>query len=71
MAKKKSKNPRLVLVESTESPETIGKKMRGKKLVTVDLWVRTPDSEKLEAMNVAARLCSCKQVCLAVIEDEL
>jgi hypothetical protein len=69
--RKKAANARLVLIESTESEEAIRAKLPDKKLVTVDLWVRTPDSERLEAMTVAARLCSCKQVCLAVIEDGL
>ena len=74
MAKKRSKKaakPKMVLIESTESEAAIRDKLRDKKLMTVDLWVRTPDSERLEAMNVAARLCSCRQVCLAVIEDDL
>jgi hypothetical protein len=68
---KKSKNPRLVLVESTESEAAIRAKIPDKKVVSVDLWVRTPDSEKLEAMTVAARLCGCRRICLAVVEDQL
>ena len=68
---KKSKNPRFVLVESTEDEAAIRTKIGDKKVITVDLWVRTPDSEKLEEMTVAARLCGCRRVCLAVVEDQL
>lgn len=34
-----------------------------------DLWVRSPDSERFEDIDVGARLCSCRNVCLAVIDD--
>ncbi|HEX6042490.1 hypothetical protein [Longimicrobium sp.] len=34
-----------------------------------DLWVRSPDSERLDDVDVGARLCSCRSVCLAVIDD--
>jgi hypothetical protein len=68
---KKRKNPRLILVESTEAEDAIRAKIGDKKVVTVDLWVRTPDSEKLEEMTVAARLCGCRRICLAVVEDQL
>lgn len=34
-----------------------------------DLWVRSPDSERLDEVDVGARLCSCRSVCLAVIDD--
>lgn len=34
-----------------------------------DLWVRSPDIERLEDVTVGARLCSCQSVCLAVIDD--
>ena len=68
MAKKR--NPRIVLVESTEPEKVISAKLSGKKMQTYDLWVRTPDSEKLDKLSMAARLCSCRSVCLAVIEDQ-
>jgi hypothetical protein len=60
---------RLIFIESTESEQAIRAKNPGKDLVNVDLWVRTPDSERLDEMQVAARLCSCRRVCIAVIED--
>ncbi len=37
----------------------------------LDLWIREPESAELDAKIVAARLCSCSDVCLAVIEDGL
>jgi hypothetical protein len=61
----------LTFIESTESQEAIRAKIPHKQLLPINLWVRTPDSELLERVRVAARLCSCRQVCLAVIEDEL
>jgi hypothetical protein len=74
MSEKTEKRKKLVFVKTEEEkgyPEEIREKMKGKKLVDFDLWVRTPDSEKLDELQLAARLCSCDTVCLAVIEDEL
>lgn len=33
-----------------------------------DLWVREPDSGELNKSKVSGHLCSCDNVCLAVIE---
>ncbi len=33
------------------------------------LWVREPESQEEERSLLAARLCSCSDVCLAVVED--
>jgi hypothetical protein len=66
----KTKKRKLVFVESNESLPSIEEKLSDKKSEVFDLWVRAPDSEKLDKMQLAARLCSCKEVCLAVIEDE-
>ena len=69
MAKKRKS--RIVLIESTESEKAIANKMGGKTTRTYDLWVRTPDSEKLDKLAVAARLCRCRSVCIAVVEDQV
>ena len=37
----------------------------------LDLWIRQPDPEAADVSVAAARLCSCSDVCLAVIEDNL
>jgi hypothetical protein len=67
MKKKKSK---LTFIDSAESAEAIQEKIRDKKLVNFDLWVRTPDSEKLDKLLLPARLCGSRHSCVAVIEDE-
>jgi hypothetical protein len=64
-------NPRIIFIESDEDEETIRRQMPNEQLRKVDVWVRTPDSETLDELQVAARLCSCRRVCLAVIEDQL
>lgn len=33
------------------------------------LWIREPESQAEDRTLLAARLCSCSDVCLAVIED--
>lgn len=33
------------------------------------LWVKEPESQAQDSSILAARLCSCTDVCLAVIED--
>jgi hypothetical protein len=33
------------------------------------LWVKEPESQEEDRTLVGARLCSCSDVCLAVIED--
>jgi hypothetical protein len=35
----------------------------------VKLWVKEPESQAQDRNLLAARLCSCSDVCLAVIED--
>jgi len=35
----------------------------------VRLWVKEPESQAQDRNLLAARLCSCSDVCLAVIED--
>jgi hypothetical protein len=36
---------------------------------TTRLWLKEPESQVKDGTVVAARLCSCTDVCLAVIED--
>ena len=52
-----------------EAGELMARVAHGARFETVNLWVREPDSDKLTDVQVAARLCSCRSVCLAVIED--
>lgn len=33
------------------------------------LWVKEPESQAQDSSLLAARLCSCSDICLAVIED--
>jgi len=33
------------------------------------LWVKEPESQEEDRSLLAARLCSCTNVCLAVVED--
>lgn len=33
------------------------------------LWIKEPESQEEDKSLVGARLCSCSDVCLAVIED--
>jgi len=33
------------------------------------LWVKEPESQTQDRSLLAARLCSCSDVCLAVVED--
>jgi hypothetical protein len=70
MREAKTKKRKLIFVESTESPQAIKKKIADKRLATFDLWVRSPDSEKLDRLTMAARQCSCRRVCQAIVEDE-
>lgn len=64
--------PKVVLIDSDEPEDAVREKLGpGVQVKSVDLWMRTPDSEVLEDVTLAARLCGCRRVCLAVIEDEL
>jgi hypothetical protein len=64
----KEKKKRLVFIESDESADTIRERIKDRKLEDVDIWVRTPDSEKLDEMQLMARLCGSKKTCIAVAE---
>jgi hypothetical protein len=61
---------RITLIESDEHPATMRARMklpRGKKLVDVELFVRSPDSAAQRRLDVAARLCSCRRVCVMFV----
>ena len=60
---------RITFIESDESPDKIRDEFKNENLVESELWVRTPDSEKLDKLNLKAVLCGCSTVCIAVIED--
>ena len=67
-------NPKITLIQSEESEEGVRSKLGygGKgRVQTVDLWVRTPDSERLEEVKLAASLCNCRRVCVAIVEESL
>jgi hypothetical protein len=61
---------RITLVQSDDPPEAVRKAMPDKNLVEVELYVRKPDKVDTEDFAVAARLCSCRQVCLAFIDPD-
>lgn len=61
---------RITLIESDEHPAAMRARMklpRGKRLVDVELFVRTPDSAAQRRLDVAARLCSCRRVCVMFV----
>ena len=69
MAKRRT---RVTLIESTETPAALRKQLAGKKTQTLSLWVRKPDAAATRKLIMRpARLCRCRAVCLAVIEDKL
>lgn len=37
----------------------------------LDLWLKQPESEALESKFVAGHLCSCDNVCVAVLDPTL
>ena len=61
---------RITLIESDENPAAMRARMklpRGKRLVDVELFVRSPDSAAQRRLDVAARLCSCRRVCVMFV----
>ncbi|HEX3131920.1 MAG TPA: hypothetical protein VH394_31570 [Thermoanaerobaculia bacterium] len=42
---------------------------KGPQNATADLWLRQPENQAEDSTVIAARLCSCSDVCLASIED--
>jgi hypothetical protein len=71
MAKKSTPSRRkITLIESDETPAAVRAKVgavRGKKPVTVELFVRSPDKAATKGLAVAARLCRCRRVCIAFV----
>lgn len=43
--------------------------VKGSGETTAGLWVKQPESQAEDRKLLAARLCSCDSVCLAVMED--
>ena len=71
MAESKSGKPRkITLIESDDEPDVVRRKMPDANLVEVEMFVRKPDSLEETDFAVAARLCSCRRVCLAFVELE-
>jgi hypothetical protein len=68
--KAKRTGQRITLIQSDENPAAMRARMklpRGRKLVDVELFVRSPDSEKQKRLDVGARLCSCRRVCVMFV----
>jgi hypothetical protein len=42
---------------------------KGPRNTTANLWLRQPENQAEDSTVIAARLCSCSDVCLASIED--
>jgi hypothetical protein len=69
MAKKRT---RVTLIESNATPAALRKQLAGQKTTTLALWVRKPDAATASRPVIRpARLCRCRAVCLAVVEDTL
>lgn len=47
----------------------VRQRAKGKRGAAAKLWVKEPESQAEDPSLLAARLCSCSDVCLAVIED--
>jgi len=69
MAETSERKQRITLVESDEPLDVVRRSMPGENLVEVDMFVRRPDKPDLEELAVTARLCSCRRVCVAIIEQ--
>jgi hypothetical protein len=69
-SKTKRTGQRITLIQSDENPAAMRARMklpRGRKLVDVELFVRSPDSAAQRRLDVAARLCSCRRVCVMFV----
>jgi hypothetical protein len=61
---------RITLIQSDENPAAMRARMklpRGRRLVDVELFVRSPDSAAQRRLDVGARLCSCRRVCVMFV----
>lgn len=59
---------RISLFSGDESADEIRSKMSGKDLHEVEIVLRGPDGIDEEELAATARLCSCRRVCIALIE---
>jgi hypothetical protein len=69
-AKAKRTGKRITLIATDEKAADFRKRMkvpRGKKLVEVELFVRTPDSAAQRRLDVGATLCSCRRICVMFV----
>lgn len=67
---KGGKKRRITFIETDDSFDAVQKAHPGKELVEVELFVRKPDKVDAEDFAVAARLCSCRRVCLAFVDPD-
>lgn len=51
------------------TPIHLVREKKGAKGAAARLWLKEPESQAEDSSLLAARLCSCTDVCLAVIED--
>jgi hypothetical protein len=61
---------KITFIESDDTPAAIRKSMPDQTLFDVGLFVRKPDKVDSDEFSVAARLCSCRRVCLAFIDPD-
>ena len=69
-AKARRGGRRITLIESDEKPAALRARMkipRGKRLVDVQLFVRSPDKAAEKNLGVAAHLCGCRRVCVMLV----
>lgn len=69
-SKKEAKRGKLTFIESDDSPSSVRKAFPDKELMEFDIFVRKPDNVDSGDFAVAARLCSCRRVCLAFIDPD-
>jgi hypothetical protein len=66
----KDQKRRITFIESDDSPDALRKAYPKQNLVEVELFVRKPDNVDADEFAVAARLCGCRRICVAIVELE-
>ncbi len=61
---------KIVLIHSEDSADQVRAQHPDKQLFDVELFVRPPDKSEDKEFAVAARLCNCRQVCLAFVDPD-
>ncbi|HLN38327.1 MAG TPA: hypothetical protein VK337_11130 [Xanthobacteraceae bacterium] len=68
--RRKASGRKITLIQTDQTARAVAATIGRRKPVKVSFFVRAPDNVKSKSFAVAARLCGCRNVCLAFVDPD-